>query len=1180
MTRYALVIGISQYSYLSQLPTPTNDAETIAQILEKYGNFQQVRRYPYRCHIENNNHPGMVNQAVTGISVMQQLKEFLSEQAKDSEALIYFTGHGIEVKPYLGRPEGFLAASDCQVERDGSRIIGQKNGIPFSKLNEEICNCDLSNLVVILDCCHSGYLIKRELLESSFTFSAKQDYYLLAGCREFEQGKIIKGESHSVFTGALIQALSEQNADSKRWITGDRLFDAISRELHGSVQEAIRFGWGKSIQLLTYPPKENDVENLETPLNLENPYLGLKSFELEQAALFHGRETAVRALLDRLKSSRFVAVIGASGCGKSSLVKAGLLPELRNNYFAGSGNWQIEIFTPGYNPLDKLNEILDHHPGNQPYILFIDQFEEVFTLTQDEEERKRVIKLIFEEVKNQEKQTRVIIAIRGDFLDKCAEYADAANLINQDQVTSYLVQPLSLKELENAIEKPAQLHGVSFESGLVSKIIHDVAQQPGALPLMQYALKELWDVCLKDESHEHPQLTFAAYQKIGEVKGALEKRANRFYNSLTSEDDKTFIRRLFVMELVHLGEGKEVTRKRATWERLRDIAVSESQLNNLINRLVAARLIVTTEKTIEVAHEALFSEWSLLKDWIAESRDDIRLTQSIESSCREWQEIYHKSDDALLTGARLAAIEEWKKRSLQKLPAQEEEYISKSIEKRDKEQKETIARIERELEQERQLKKFAEIQLKVAQYQKKITIITSGLLIFAASLGLFSYRINQQKEQEVLFSVVSLLNQAKSDKHDQLGALLKSITTLDKLNKISFKDIENNKIRDNIKTIVYGVKERNRLEGHQGTIWDVKVSQDGQTIVSAGADKTIKVWSMKGELLATSPVQSDEISSINFNHNDEKTIIVSTSYDGYVKLWEIDAKNRKINQINEFYQQILEQQTPAMVFDASFHSNDKIIAFASSDGIIRLWDREKTGSQSKIGEIRALDFTEYQSAYHIYRLDFHPKSDILAYGYEDGGVYIWNWKDNQQPQLLVDKHRNLITGIQFSSDGKLLASASNDGNIKIWDTSSTNNYILKGEINTGDSIYGLALTKNKDGVNFLASSHRDKDEGIKIWSLSQLENNQPLKEPDEQLLGHTEEIKGINFVPNNPSIIVSSSQDETIRIWLWEKNKINQHNPKLKDLLKYACYFSKDYFVSHPNNQDVQTTYSICQNNL
>jgi hypothetical protein len=186
-------------------------------------------------------------------------------------------------------------------------------------------------------------------------------------------------------------------------------------------------------------------------------------------------------------------------------------------------------------------------------------------------------------MKDTERKSRMIIALRGDFLSRCADYPEVLNLINHIPTTTYIVKSLGIQEVLEAIEKPAELHGVKFERGLVLHIAQDVAGQPGALPLLQYALKELWRVCIEKPASPQPLLTKKGYEEIGGVQGALENRANVIYQSF-SDGDRIFVRKLF-MELVQLGEGKEVTRRRVDWERLREIADSPEQLERVIERL-------------------------------------------------------------------------------------------------------------------------------------------------------------------------------------------------------------------------------------------------------------------------------------------------------------------------------------------------------------------------------------------------------------------------------------------------------------------------------------------------------------------------------------------------------------------------------------------------------------------
>ncbi|MEH2263315.1 caspase family protein [Nostoc sp.] len=255
MARYALVIGIAEYvsPSLSRLSKTTNDAEAIAQLLEQYGDFQSVQRLPQRWNKEKNGYE-MAASKVTGAEIGQELRKLLLEQATNNEVLIYFSGHGFITSDTLGQQEGFLATSDCQVEVKGNQIVAQKYGISLNKLNKLIGESQLSSLVVLLDCCHSGYFLERELVEQTLTaFRSSKDYYLIAACRRFEKAAAIMSEDYSIFTGAVIKGLAAENAGSRGKISSDRLFDFVSDELRGFVQEPIRMGWGRSITLVTYP---------------------------------------------------------------------------------------------------------------------------------------------------------------------------------------------------------------------------------------------------------------------------------------------------------------------------------------------------------------------------------------------------------------------------------------------------------------------------------------------------------------------------------------------------------------------------------------------------------------------------------------------------------------------------------------------------------------------------------------------------------------------------------------------------------------------------------------------------------------------------------------------------------------------------------------------------------------
>jgi hypothetical protein len=248
MARYALIVGIAKYDRLPSLTKPHTDAEAIAQLLSQYGDFQEIRRLPTAWNTEKNSYE-VAYKPLTGKDLGQTLRQFLLEQADKSEAIIYFSGHGVSVEDNLGRRKGYLVTSDCTLETLDTR------GISLDSLNQLIEESNLSSLVVLLDCCHAGYALERNLVKQTFTaFSAQKDYYLIAACRGFE--KAYEGEEtepYSIFTKAVIDGLLPENADKKGNVSIDRLFDYVGSELKESGQEPLRIGWGRSITLVAYP---------------------------------------------------------------------------------------------------------------------------------------------------------------------------------------------------------------------------------------------------------------------------------------------------------------------------------------------------------------------------------------------------------------------------------------------------------------------------------------------------------------------------------------------------------------------------------------------------------------------------------------------------------------------------------------------------------------------------------------------------------------------------------------------------------------------------------------------------------------------------------------------------------------------------------------------------------------
>ena len=316
------------------------------------------------------------------------------------------------------------------------------------------------------------------------------------------------------------------------------------------------------------------------------PYRGLEVFDVIHQSFFFGREALTEWLLDEIRprydrtQNLFLAIIGPSGSGKSSLARAGLVAALKHGALPGSSDWLIYIFKPGDDPLAslalklassqtevgtltaKLAEqpqqlhlstrfLLRERPETQRVVVLVDQFEEIFTLCRDRQRRQAFIDNLLHATSEPLGQTIVLLTIRADFYGKCAEYSTLAAALSDHQL---LVGPMNDEELRNAIVKPAQLSGCEFESGLVERLSDDVRGHAGSLPLLQYALTEVW------RQRQGRRLTHAAYEEIGCLEGALEKRANTIYRAF-NDDQKAICRQIF-LRLTAPGEGTEDTRRR------------------------------------------------------------------------------------------------------------------------------------------------------------------------------------------------------------------------------------------------------------------------------------------------------------------------------------------------------------------------------------------------------------------------------------------------------------------------------------------------------------------------------------------------------------------------------------------------------------------------------------------
>lgn len=514
------------------------------------------------------------------------------------------------------------------------------------------------------------------------------------------------------------------------------------------------------------------------------PYLGLDTFREENSHLFFGRQRLVSEITTHLQMHGVVALVGSSGSGKSSLVRAGLVPALRAGALQSSRRWHyFPAIVPGSNPLGALAQMLIDASAEQagdkgfdvdqlaaafrddhsrlatlmnmisleagPYetrrleagaleravVLVIDQFEELFTLCDDADAREAFVGNLLALVQTSRPFHRVVLTMRSDFETYIMRMP---RLQEQFEVGRFQITPLSASELREAIERPAEMIGLKFEAELVDTLLQDILGEPAALPLLQFTLLKLW------EHRERNLVTWDSYRKVGSGRLALARSADQFYDQLIPEEQITTKRLL--LRMVRPTTGLEVTSNRIRRETLYKTGEAHDRVNRVLTKLIGAKLVrLTHGKTqsddqVEVAHEALVRNWPRLVDWLDDERAVLRQRVRLTAAAEHWRAL-GKDPSALLRGTLLTEA-----LSLSDLNRLESQFLRASLVAADMAEQQTEAARRRELEQARSLASAearaeaergrAEEQVQQIKRIRQLTIVIAvvGLLALSAAI--------------------------------------------------------------------------------------------------------------------------------------------------------------------------------------------------------------------------------------------------------------------------------------------------------------------------------------------------------------------------------------------------------------------------------------------------------------
>jgi WD40 repeat protein/energy-coupling factor transporter ATP-binding protein EcfA2 len=898
------------------------------------------------------------------------------------------------------------------------------------------------------------------------------------------------------------------------------------------------------------------------------PYRGLEVFREQDQNFFFGREAVVQRLMDKLNTSRFLAVLGPSGCGKSSVVQAGLIPHLREKAL-------VTLFTPREQPIEELafalrkcyqenkippvEQLIERLKGpakNLHYIarevledtdkenlvVVIDQFEELFTQTQAEEERRKFIMAMLTAVEAARRPVIVILTIRSDFMGKCAFYPDLNTYVSDH---FFQVEPMNPEELRSAIEEPAQLAGLDFETGLVNRILEDIKGAPGELPLLEHALLELY------ERRKGTQIPLQAYEEIGGIEGALVKRAEMEFAKL-DDGQKEILRKIFVLRLIQPGEGTEDTRRRAEKEELLAVGEKSRIAEDLLIQWTNARLLTITHDTlhnkdfVDVAHEALIRKWDRIQTWMTEDREVTRQINILRNASKEWKRV-GENPDFLFQGARLVQMEYLLKSHVKDLTITEIEFVKAGIGLREKKEKEKEEARIKELQKELRQKRFI-----------NRVIIIAGIVSILLALIAFvqKHRADKQYKEAVVQKNRAVINRLVAESGFILQKdNIKAIRIAEAAYKISKKSILHppSSVMQALSASAYSMLERPFYIAsmtHKYAVNTAVFSPDGTKILTTSDDQTAKLWDLSGKLIAVfnkhkSPVMSAVFSPdgtkilttakfktaklwnlrgkllVDLNQHMGKVIsavfspdgtkILTASEDKTAKLWDLEGKL-----LVDF------NQDTGKVVSAVFSPDGTKILTASEDKTAKLWDLE--------GKL-LVDFNQHTGK--VVSAVFSPDGTKILTASEDKTAKLWDLEG----KLLVDfnQHTGIVKSAIFSPEGTKIVTVSDENTVKLWD--------LRGNLlaDFKESMFGVnSAVFSPDGSKILtASGHKT----AKLWDL----RGKLLVVFNHHILG----VKSALFSPDGTKIL-TASLDYTAKLWDLRGNRLidlNKHTSDVKSAI-------------------------------
>jgi WD40 repeat protein/transcriptional regulator with XRE-family HTH domain len=878
------------------------------------------------------------------------------------------------------------------------------------------------------------------------------------------------------------------------------------------------------------------------------PYRGLASFEPEDAPLFFGRAEVTEQLVAMATGTAVVrgvplTVVGPSGSGKSSLLRAGLVPRLLGDV-AGHGApagsppspRPLLLLTPAPRPLQELAARLSEltaggaggagsaggaggadsagaalgpgeieamlrrdpasaaalplagTPGGGPVIV-IDQFEAIFTDCPDEDERRVFISAVCA----LSGPAVVAIALRSDFYDRALRYPDLARALQDRQI---VVGPMTQAQLRSAIADPARKMGLDVEDGLVEVLLRDLApagavgdlldtaHEPGALPLLSHAMLATW------ERSRGGRITVADYQASGGIRDAIARTAETVYAGL-GEDEKAMARRLF-LRLVHVADDTPDTRAALPLSELRGGPDDGIAAGRLLDRFVAERLITIDADTARITHEALLTAWPRLRQWIDVGGENMRAGRRISQAARVWEDTGHDTA-SLLRGSQLGVARDWiaEPDNRDSLSPLARDFVNSSI-------AQDLSRRQAERSRTRRLRR----------------LVASLMVLVVLTFGLAAYSFQQREAADTARDVATTARDNADSREvaieaDQIRG--QNVSLAAQLSLAAYRIAATSEARSSLLESS-GTPAAARLIDSLGVVQAVALSPDHRLLAVAASDGTLRLWDVASPghpvpvgapLLRASGAP---LYATAFSPNGQ--VLAAAGESKTVMLWDVSRSGHPTRITAEL------TGPTSTVYSLAFGQGGRVLAAGSADDTVRLWAITNPRQPTPLARLTG-------PGGYVQAVAFSPDGATLAAGSAAGQVGVWDVRDPVHPASLgrpLDGPAGPVYSVTFSPDGGLLAAGSQDKKVWLWRVGGAGRPQPAGPPLTGATDWVNAVTFSPDGASLAAGS---SDGDVQVWQVSGWRLTADLPQPQPVT----------SLAWDDAGHLITGDADGTVRSW-------------------------------------------------